>query len=82
MSLYISLDDMDTDKQITGQRSRRMHAQSDLDYVWAPVAPANTCASLLNQSSQHAPEVVLGEGVTQRGNRRQLIESAGITPGP
>lgn len=47
----------------------------------APVAPANPCASLLNQSSQHALEVVLRESVTQRGNRRRLIESAGKTPG-
>ena len=79
MSLYISLDEReDTDKHISAQRSS-MHNQP---YVWAPVAPANPCVSLLNQSSQHAPEVVLGEGGTWRENRQQLIEAAGFSPGP
>lgn len=76
------LDDTDTDKQITAQRSSRTACTISLDYVWTPVTPANPCASLLNQSSQHAPKVVLWEGVTQQGNSQQLIESARITSGP
>lgn len=61
MSYYISHDgteDTDTDKQ-QHKEIAKLHAQSALDYICDPVVPVNPCASLLNQSSQHAPEVVL-----------------------
>lgn len=61
------------------QTTAQWHAESASDFVRAHVALALPCTSLLNQSSQHAPAVVL-KGLLHREGAEGSLLSQQIHP--